>query len=65
MVNEQGLEMAVEASAWQLSNDEALLLGDFTDNAADGRFHGPVSWANIRGVARLRYWPPRRFGRVQ
>lgn len=47
-----------------LGTDEYFVLGDCLDASTDSRQFGPVLAARIEGVARLRYWPPGRIGRV-
>jgi signal peptidase I len=62
------------ADGWlQLSDDEAWLLGDATDDAlaaagagvaVDSRRYGPVTVEALVGRAWFRYWPRGRIGRV-
>jgi len=40
-----------------LEADQYGVLGDFSQNAADSRFWGPVRAANIEGVVTVCYWP--------
>ena len=56
-----------------LSDDEAWLLGDATDDeltaagagtAIDSRRYGPVAVDALVGRAWFRYWPRRRIGRI-
>jgi signal peptidase I len=56
-----------------LGPDEAWLLGDASDDDAlargdgrpvDSRRFGPVARDRLVGRVWLRYWPPRRFGRI-
>lgn len=47
-----------------LGTDEHWLLGDRPDRSSDSRTFGPVRRSQIRGVVRLRYWPPSRVGPV-
>lgn len=65
IVDGAGTTHDVPASIWELNQDQAVVLGEFTDNAQDSRFFGAVPVANLRGVVRLRYWPPGRLGWVQ
>jgi len=53
--------MGTEANPAILGADEYWVLGDFSKNAADSRFWGPVPAANLEGVACMRYWPPARL----
>ena len=45
-----------------LGPDEHWVLGDHEDGSTDSRRFGPVRRDAIRGVVRLRYWPPPRAG---
>lgn len=45
-----------------LGPDDYWLLGDQADASTDSRAFGPVGRSAIRGVVRLRYWPPSRWG---
>jgi signal peptidase I len=51
-----------------LGPGQYLVLGDRREASTDGRSFGPVGSADILGVARLAYWPPRawttRLGRA-
>lgn len=47
-----------------LGTDELWLQGDSPDRSSDSRTFGPVRRSAIRGVVRLRYWPPSRVGPV-
>ncbi len=44
-----------------LQSDEYWLVGETTDRSTDSRTFGPVTKTDIRGVVRLRYWPPCRI----
>jgi len=48
----------------RLRPDEYFVLGDHRAQSTDSRDFGPVRGDAIEGVAWLRYWPPRRVGRV-
>ena len=43
---------------WQLAPDEYFVLGDNRSHSLDSHSFGPVSETMIKGVARVRYWPP-------
>ena len=45
-----------------LGPGEHWLLGDRPARSTDSRAFGPVRRESIKGVVRLRYWPPARFG---
>ena len=47
-----------------LADGELWILGDNPGASTDSRSLGPVRRRAIRGVVRLRYWPPSRWGRV-
>jgi signal peptidase I len=53
--------VAAPENPLRLQADEYCVLGDFSKNASDSRFWGPVPGANIEGVVCLRYWPPGRW----
>ncbi len=40
------------------------VLGDAPDASTDSRTFGAIDAAALRGCPWLRYWPPRRFGRI-
>ena len=52
-------------SVSELGADEYLVLGDNRAGSTDSRDFGPVRAGTIKGVARFRYWPPERFGRIR
>ncbi len=41
-----------------------LPLGDNRDNSQDGRYFGPVSYKEIIGKVKFRFWPLKRMGKV-
>jgi hypothetical protein len=43
-----------------LRSDEYWVKGDKPDLSTDSRAFGPVAKAGIKGIVRLRYWPPSR-----
>lgn len=43
---------------WELGPDEYFVLGDNRSHSLDSHTFGPVPRSAIKGVARLRYWPP-------
>lgn len=43
---------------WELGPDEYFVLGDNRSHSLDSRSFGPVQRSAIKGVARVRYWPP-------
>jgi hypothetical protein len=47
-----------------LTEDQCFVLGDNSLRANDARFHGPVDWASVQGVARWCYWPPGRVRQI-
>ncbi len=48
---------------WRLDAGECFLLGDNRAHSTDSRVYGPVRLGSISGRARLRVWPPERWGR--
>ncbi|HEX9312065.1 MAG TPA: S26 family signal peptidase [Actinomycetota bacterium] len=47
--------------ALALGPDQYWVTGDRRGSSADSTWFGPVGARHIRGVVRLRYWPPRRL----
>lgn len=43
---------------WQLGPDEYFVLGDNRSHSLDSHSFGPIQESAIKGVARVRYWPP-------
>lgn len=43
---------------WALGPDEYFVLGDNRNHSHDSHSFGPVSASSIKGIARVRYWPP-------
>jgi len=43
---------------WELGPDEYFVLGDNRSHSLDSHSFGPVPRAAIKGIARVRYWPP-------
>ena len=43
---------------WELGPDEYFVLGDNRSHSLDSHTFGPVQRGAIKGVARVRYWPP-------
>jgi signal peptidase I len=54
-----------EGRAWELGEDEWLLLGDAAEMSTDGRDFGPVARDAILGRAWLVYWPARAVRRLR
>jgi nickel-type superoxide dismutase maturation protease len=48
-----------------LGRDEFWVMGDSEVASTDSRSFGPVGREGIKGVVRLRYWPPARMGRLR
>lgn len=48
----------------RLAEDTYFLLGDHRAHSTDSRDFGPVARERITATALLRYWPPRRIGRL-
>ena len=48
-----------------LAADAYFLLGDHRAASTDSRDFGPVARTRLEGTAVLRYWPPRRIGRLR
>lgn len=49
----------------RLDREAYYLLGDQREASTDSRDHGGFRASSITGVARYRYWPPRRVGRIE
>lgn len=49
-----------EVAGRTLAPGEYWVLGDHPDGSTDSRHFGAVGHQAIRGVVRMRYWPPRR-----
>jgi signal peptidase I len=47
---------------WQLGPDEYFVLGDNRSHSLDSHSFGPVHRSAIKGIARVRYWPPEDVG---
>ena len=58
-----GYEM-VKRVVRTVGSDGLWLEGDNASSSSDSRSFGPVERHAIRGVVRLRYWPPSRAGRL-
>lgn len=43
---------------WELGPDEYFVLGDNRSHSLDSHSFGPVQHSAIKGIARVRYWPP-------
>ncbi len=43
---------------WELGPDQYFVLGDNRSHSLDSHSFGPVSRSAIKGIARVRYWPP-------
>ncbi|MBN1681034.1 MAG: signal peptidase I [Anaerolineae bacterium] len=43
---------------WELGPDEYFVLGDNRSHSLDSHSFGPVNESLIKGIARVRYWPP-------
>lgn len=43
---------------WELGPDEYFVLGDNRSHSLDSHLFGPVQRSAIKGIARVRYWPP-------
>jgi len=56
-----GHEMVKRIAVAHSDRDGFWLLGDNPAGSTDSRTLGPVPAEAIRGVVRLRYWPPPRF----
>jgi inner membrane protease subunit 1 len=48
----------------RMGPDECWVLGDDPSSSTDSRAFGPVPFAAVVGVVRLRYWPPHRLALV-
>jgi type IV secretory pathway protease TraF len=51
--------------ALTLRPDQFWVAGEELRASSDSRWFGPISRPAIRGVAVLRYWPPRRIGWIR
>ena len=49
---------------WRLEPGEYFVMGDNRAHSTDSREYGPVKADMLVGRVVLRYWPPRRWGRV-
>ncbi len=49
---------------WELGSDEYFVLGDNRTHSLDSHSFGPVDGDSMRGIVRVRYWPPESFGIV-
>jgi signal peptidase I len=49
----------------RLEHGDVWVVGDREAASTDSRDFGPVPRADVVGVVRLRYWPPRRFGPIR
>ncbi|MFZ5832691.1 MAG: signal peptidase I, partial [Planctomycetota bacterium] len=47
-------------TSWQLTDNEYIVLGDFSAKSSDSRLWGPVPTENMVGVVQCIYWPPAR-----
>ncbi|HEX3049455.1 MAG TPA: signal peptidase I [Aggregatilineaceae bacterium] len=43
---------------WELGPDQFFVLGDNRSHSLDSHSFGPVPRSSIKGIARVRYWPP-------
>jgi len=43
---------------WELGPDQFFVLGDNRRHSLDSHSFGPVPRSSIKGIARVRYWPP-------
>ena len=50
------------AAGRTLGADEHWVTGDDPSASTDSRMFGPIGREAIRGVVRVRYWPPERIG---
>lgn len=46
------------SGVWELGSDEYFVLGDNRSHSLDSHSFGPVLRDSIRGIVRVRYWPP-------
>jgi signal peptidase I len=46
------------SGTWELGADDYFVLGDNRTHSLDSHSFGPVQRSAIKGIARLRYWPP-------
>ena len=54
-----------ETRRWSLGPGEYFVMGDDRVRSTDSREYGPVRADLLVGKARLRFWPPRRWGAVR
>jgi signal peptidase I len=57
--------LGLGAENWRLGAEEYFVMGDNRVRSTDSREYGPVGADLLVGKARLRYWPPLRWGAVR
>ncbi len=57
--------VGLDDRTWQIGAAEYFLLGDNRTRSTDSRRLGPIPAGLFVGKVWLRYWPPRRLGRVR